>query len=294
MTTALALVTETRRILEQNERAEQNTTSGSYTAGGTSLTFSESMRSILEGAELEIDSELFRVTGVSGTTATVKGAQRGTTAANHASGTNVLVNPRFPVISIIADMNHTLSQMEAEGLYKVTAENITFNSEVAGYALSATNVRDVLEVRYKDTGPDKRFPQINSWSLLRNMDTADFTSGTAIVLDQGGFPGQPLRVRYSTPFTRITSTSDDIENTVGLTSSMLDLLPLGAAIRQMQSRDTRRSFLESQRDTRRSNEVQIGSSQNAIRELRRTFDLRIGEERMRLVSDFPYRNRRIV
>ncbi len=294
MTTALALVTETRRLLEQNQRAEQNTLTGSYTAGGTSLTFSEAMRSILDGAELEIDSELFRVTGVASATATVKGAQRGTTAANHSSGANVLVNPRFPTISILSDMNHTLSEMEANGLYKVTAENITFNSEVSGYALTATDVREVLEVRYKDTGPDKRFPVIPSWSLLRNMDVSDFASGTAIVLDRGGFPGQPLRVRYATPFTRITSTADVLESTVGLSTSMLDLLPLGAAIRQMQTRDTRRSFLESQPDTRRSNEVPPGASQSAIREMRRTFDKRLGEERMRLIADYPYRNRRVV
>ncbi len=292
MTTVLSMVQETRRILEQNERSEKNTSTNSYTAGGTSLTFTETMRSILVDAEVEIDSELFRVTSVSSSTATVKGAQRGTTAANHSAGADVFVNPRFPVISILADMNHTLSEMEALGLYRETAENITFNPEVSGYPLATANVLDVLEVRYKDTGPNKRFPQIRSWSLLQQMDTADFTNGTALIIDSGGFPGQPLRVRYATPFTRITATSDTAETTVGLPASMLDLLPLGAAIRQMQSRDTRRSFLESQRDTRRSNEVQIGSSQNAISTLRKKFDERVGQERMRLIQRYPYMNRR--
>jgi hypothetical protein len=293
MTTTQDLVWDCKRLLEANLRQEQNTLNGAYTAGGASLTFSESMRSILEGAELEIDSELFRVTSVSGSTAQVKGAQRGTTAANHANGANVIVNPRFTVFSIMTDINNALNEMEGAGLYREAALSITFNAEVSGYDLTgSTDVFDILAVDYEDTGPGRRFPAINSFTLKRNMDTADFASGNAIVIDHPAFPGQPLRVRYSAPFTRTTSLSDDAVSTLGLTSSMLDLPVLGATIRQMQTRDTRRSFLEAQPDTRRSSEVQIGAAQNSIATLRRTYQSRLDDELSSLLQRYPYFTRR--
>lgn len=289
MSTAQAALWEVKRLLEGNLRSEMNTLSGSYTAGGTSLSFSEAMRSILDGAELEVDSELFRVTAVAGTTATVKGSQRGTTAANHASGANVFVNPRFSTASILSDMNATLAALESEGLYRETAVDITFNPVVVGYDLTgSTTVLDILEVRYKETGPAKRFPRIGSWDLLRNMNTADFPSGNALVLDEGGWPGLPLRIRYAAPFTPIAALTDDLTTTVGLPSSATDLVWLGAAIRGMESRDTRRTFLESQPDTRRSSEVPPGTGQGALTLLRRRFEERVGQERMRLLQRYPY------
>lgn len=293
MSTVATAMWEVRRLLEGNTRVEQNTLSGPYTAGGTTLAFSEAMRSILEGAELEIDSELFRVTAVSGSTATVKGAQRGTTAADHASGANVLVNPRFSTIGMLNDMNSTLSQLEAEGLFKETVATVTFDAVVSGYDINGSStVLDVLEVRYQDDGPEQRFPRINSWSLARNMDTAFFPSGNALMIDSPGFPGLPLRIRYAAPFTRIATVSDDLVSTVGLPSSAQDLIWLGAAIRGMESRDTKRTFLEAQPDTRRSSEVPPGTGQGSLTLLRRRFEERVGQERMRLVQRYPYFTRR--
>ncbi len=293
MTTVLAATWDVKRLLEGNLRVEQNTLSGAYTAGGTSLTFTEAMRSILVDAELEIDSELFRVTAVSGSTATVKGAQRGTTAANHSSGANVYVNPRFTISSIVSDMNSTLSVLESEGLYREVAIDVTFNPEVSGYDLAGSStVLDVLEIRYVDTGPDKRYPRIGSWSLLRNMATTDFASGNGVVLDSPGFPGLPLRIRYAAPFTPVALLTDDLVTTVGLPSSAQDLIWIGAAIRGMESRDTRRTFLESQPDTRRSSEVPPGTGQGSLTLLRRRFDERVGQERMRLIQRYPYLTRR--
>lgn len=293
MSTVQTALWEVRRLLEGNLRVEQNTLSGSYTAGGTSLTFSEDMRSILAGAELEIDSELFRVLSVSGSTATVKGAQRGTTAANHADGSNVLVNPRFSTIGILSDMNSTLSQLEAEGLFKEVAVSVNYNASVSGYDLTgSTTVLDVLDVSYQDDGSEQRFPRIRSWTLKRNMPTATFPSGNALVIDAPAFPGFPMVIRYAAPFTDIAAVTDDLVSTVGLPSSAQDLIWIGAAIRQMESRDTRRTFLESQPDTRRSSEVPPGTGQGSLTLLRRRFEERVGQERMRLLQRYPYFTRR--
>jgi hypothetical protein len=294
MTTAAELIQQTKNHLLGNTREEINTLNGAYTAGGTTLTFTYPMRSILEGAELEIDLELFRVMSVSGQTATVIGAQNGTVAANHSNGSVVNVNPRFYNYSILTNLNHTLHDLASEGLYREVAIDVTFNAVVRGYDLTGSDpdsVLDILEVRYKQTGPTKRFPVIRNWSLMRDMNTTDFPSGTGLVIDSPGFPGLPLRVRYASLFTEMTALTDDVTTTSGLRASADDLPPIGAAIREMAGRDIKRSFLEAQPDTRRSSEVPPGAARNAIATLQRMWNDGVQGERMRQVQRFPYRSR---
>lgn len=292
MTTLAQLIQQTKDHLLGNTREEINRLSASYTAAGTSLTLEFPMRSILADADIEIDSEIFRVISVAGQVATVMGAQYGTTAASHSSGALVIVNPRFRRASIIADLNHALDDLAGEGIYREVAIDVTFNPVVSGYDLTGStpaNVLDILEVRYQQTGPTKRFPNIKSFSLLRDMNTADFASGTALMIDSPGFPGLPLRVRYSSLFTPLAALSDDVTTTCGLRATADDLPPIGAAIRQMMGREVKRSFLEAQPDTRRAQEVPPGTARNAITELRRMWEMGVAAERMRQVQRFPYR-----
>jgi hypothetical protein len=290
MTTAQDLVWATKAHLLGNTREEQNVLASSYTAGGTTLTFVYPLASIASGANVEVDQEIFRVVSVSGLVATVIGGQYGTTNVNHASGVPTTTNPRFPVSGILRDLNNTLSDLDANGLYREVSLNITFNPVISAYDLTGSDtVLDVLEVRYRITGPTKRNPVIRSWSLMRDMDTAIFPSGNALVIDSGGFPGLPLRVRYAAPFVQIASLSDDISTTVGLSYTAQDLPPMGAAIRQMLGRDIKRTFLEAQPDTRRAQEVPPGVAQGALTSLRREYQDGIEEERMRQLQRFPYR-----
>lgn len=284
------LINRTRMYLLGNTREELNKLVGPYTAGGATLTFAYPMLSITAGADVQIDQEVFRVIGVSGQIATVIGGQLGSVAAHHDDGSVVTVNPRFYEHSILNDLNNTLSDLDGAGLYQEVALNVTFNPVVSGYDLTgSTTVLDVLEVRYQQVGPTRRFPLIRQWSLMRDMDTSVFPSGNALVIDHPGFPGLPLRVRYSAPFTQITSVTDDID-TIGLGYTAQDLPPMGAAIRQMMGRDIKRSFLEAQPDTRRAQEVPPGVSQGAIRTLQQHYQMGVDNERMRQLQRFPYRN----
>ena len=293
MSTTQSVVWETKRLLEGNLVTPQNTLDGAILAGATSLALSETINGIAVGTELEIDQELFRVLSVQGSTVTVKGARRGTTAANHADGSDVFISPRFAVSGIVSALNATLAEMEAEGLFRETALDITYQSGVSGYDLTgSTTVLDVLAVGYQDEGSEQRYPRIGSWSLRRNMPTSTFPSGNSLVLDRGGISGLPLRVVYAAPFTRATALDDDLETDLGVPVSMHDIVSLGTSLRQMQGRDARRSYLEAQTDTRRSNEVPIGASQAAMTTMMRSYKDRLGQERMRLVQRYPYLNRR--
>lgn len=293
MTTLNGLIAETKRYLLGNTREEINSLAAGYTAGGTTVTFTYPMGGIVAGADIEVDLEILRVMSVSGQTATVLGAQNNTTAANHSSGATVRVNPRFERQAIADDLNHALRDLSAEGLYREVALNITFNASVSGYDLtgsSASDVLDILEVRYQQSGPTKRYPVIRSWSLQRGMDTAVFPSGTALTIDSPAFPGLPLRVRYAAQFLPLVNLSDDVTSYSGLAATAADLPPIGAAIRQMMGRDIKRASTDSQPDTRRAQEVPPGVSQGAITTLRREWDQGIHRERGRQLQRFPYRH----
>jgi hypothetical protein len=289
VTTASDLILRAKIHLLGNTREEINVLVGDYTAGGGTLTFAYPMASITPGADLEIDTEVFRVMSVSGQTATVRGGQLGSTPAHHDSGSVVTVNPRFYAHSILTDLNNSLADLDGAGIYQEVSLNITFNPVVSGYDLTgAGTVLDILEVRYQQVGPTRRFPVIPHWSLMRDMDTSVFPSGTGLVIDSPGFPGLPLRVRYAAPLTQISAVTDTLDM-IGLSYTAADLPPIGAAIRQMMGRDVKRSFLEAQPDTRRAQEVPPGVAQGAIRTLQGMYQAGIADERMRQLQRFPYR-----
>lgn len=291
-TTLSALIQRTKLHLLGNTREELNKLAADYTAGAASLTFTYPPQSIAAGADLEIGAEVLRVMSISGQTVQVMGAQLGTVAANHTTGDTIIVNPRFYAHSIISDLNNAMNDMSGAGLYRENAIDVTFNPVVSGYDLTGsdpTTVLDILEIRYRETGPTKRYPVIRGWSLLRNMDATVFASGTAFIIDQGGFPGLPLRVRYSSSFTDLVNLTDGLVAVAGVAPTANDLPPIGAAIRQMMGRDVKRSFLESQPDTRRSAEVPPGVAQGAITTLRRMWDEGVSGERMRQLQRYPYR-----
>lgn len=292
MTTLSALIEETKSHLLGNTREQINVLNGALDASTTSVVLSDAMGSITAGAEIEIDQEVMRVRTVSGQTATVLRGNRGSTAATHSDGALVTVNPRFYRHRIIVDLNHALGDMSGSGLYQEVAVDLTFSPTVSGYDLTGStdaNLLQILEVRYKNTGPEKRFPVISKWSLLRDMATTDFSTGNALVIDSPGFPGLPLRVRYARDFTDLVALTDDLTTTAGVPATAEDLPPIGAAIRQMAGRDIKRSFLETQPDTRRTGEVPPGIAQGAITTLRRMWAEGVDAERMRQVQRYPYR-----
>lgn len=293
MSTAQTMIYKCKEHLLGNTREEQNYLNGAYTAGGTSITLSDQMGTIAAGAELEIGTEIFRVRSVSGQSAVVAGAQMGTTASNHADGSLVIVNPRFRSASIFNDLNNALNDISAAGIYKETAVDITYNPVVSAYDITGSSdetLMDILEVRYRQVGPTKRFPVIRNWSLMRDMDTAVFPSGNALVIDSPGFPGLPIRVRYAQRLAQFVNLTDDSQTVCGLRPTADDLPPIGAAIRQLMGRDIKRTFLEAQPDTRRAQEVPPGVAQGAITTLRRMFEQGIAEEHGRQVQRYPYRN----
>lgn len=290
-TTAADLIAETRRHLHSGQAETANRLSGAVTSGATSLAFKYPLEGIAKGAVLGIGLEEIRVWETGGTQATVvERAVNGSTAAAHNDLDYVAVRPKFSDFRIFQALNEDLSDLSSpvNGLYQVKTVDVTYNSAIQGYDLtSVTDVINILEVRWKQSGPTRYWPLLRSWALGRNMATSEFASGLALFLYDSAFPGLPIHVRYSAPFTPMAATTDDMQATVGLPASANDLPPLGAAIRLVGPRDIKRTFTEAQYDPKRAEEVPPGAAFASTRSLQLLRQRRLQEEQARLMSDYP-------
>ena len=116
----------------------------------------------------------------------------------------------------------------------------------------------------------------------------DYPSGVAILASPLG-EATTLRVSVAKPFAVDTFTDTvDLVTQVGLSESMLDIAPLGAASRLLAVKEIQRVDTSAQGDPRIATEVQGGSITATSRQLRALRDKRFAEEALRLRNAYPW------
>ncbi len=304
MTTLGELVTTIQRRALSDLR-EENTYLGAAITDTTSTTFNlaagQTLGSIQSGASIQIDYETMFVMGAVAPTGpiTVIRGYSDSTAATHAANAVINVNPRFPVVDIVRAINEDIDDLSAptNGLFQMLEVTLTFIPVIQGYDLTGltnSEVMELWEVRAWEYGPTNKFPIIppSKWKIQRNADTSIFPSGMSLVLDQGGFPGRPLRVQYKAPYTTpLVAANDNVQTVTGLQPTAHDIPVLGAPARLMQFRELKRSFSEAQGEPRRAQEVPVGSSLTASKGLLQYREMRIAAERSRLEKIYKMQSR---
>jgi hypothetical protein len=292
VTLASDLIQETRALLYSGQEPEHNRLNGSVTDTQTTMTFGYPLGSITRGAIVSVDLEDVRIWATSGQVATVvERGVNGTTKADHDDLSLVDVRPRFSDFRILRAINQDLADLCApsNGLYQVKTADLTYSVATASYDMTGIDrIGAILEVRYKIAGSSKTWPVIpsTSYALYRNMATSEFSSGFALNISEGGYPGQPIRVRYADDFDVLAELDDDVLDVTGLPVSAHDLPPLGAAIRLVSAREVARNFMESQPEPRRGEEVPPGAVMQSVNGLRAIRATRIIAEAARLQSDW--------
>lgn len=294
MTTTLKMLTDTERHLYAagTARDQRNRLASLAATNATSLTFTYDLKAIRDGASVSVDFERFYVWAVDdgAKTATVSAGQDGTTAASHASGAMATVNARFDRFSILGALNDELADLSSYGLFRPRPLDITAVSARAGYDLNASDLEDVLKVQYEAVGGSLDWPTLprGAWSFSRDMATSEFASGKAFFLYDYVPPGRTVRIWYRAPFGSLTTTTtENVETVTGLPAAMHDILPLGAAVRLLAGRPVKRTFTESQGDTRRAEEVSTQDTLAAPARLQQLHDARVSRERNRLAREWP-------
>jgi len=263
-------------------------------ATGTAFSIGEASNSgIVKGVIIEINEELMYVTSVDGTTVNVIRGYGGSTASTtgHAINSLVRVSPKFPTHRIIDAINHDLRDLSSpdSGLFQIKTTSFTYNAAIDGYdlaGLTSEEVQSIYSVTYAQVGVEAREPEVISWKLRRNRDTASFSSGLALVLYGTAWPGKKVTVSYKSPFTSITNGSTAL-STVGLPTTAYDLQPLGAAMALMTTRPIRREFLDAEGTSRMATEVPPGAISASFRDLMGRRQARLRAESARLASMYP-------
>ena len=289
MATANALIDETLDLFLQPNRGSANQLAADVDAVATTWTFVYELAGIAAGQLIECDTELVLVMQVTGQSATVVRAQRGSTAAAHTAQTLVSVAPKLSRYAVFRSLNEELYALHGAGLYRMLTVELTYNPAIQGYNLTGvTDVTDVYAVSYDTFGASQNWAEIpgSQWRLVRNAETDDFASGLAIILYHGGNPGRQLRVAYKAPFGQFTTTASTTVS-VGLEESQVDLLPLGVLQRVGSTREWSRNFLYAQGDTRRANEVPMGSMIAAARATAQYRQERLTQEILKLDTRYP-------
>ena len=236
-------------------------------------------------------AELMYVISVTSTTISVMRGYAGSTAATHTAGDIVRVSPKFPTHRIISSLNDDLADLSApgQGLFQMKTTSFTYNAGVDGYnltGLTSAEIDSIYSVTYADIGSEAAEPQVSSWRLRRNRDTDAFSSGLALILYTGAWPGQKITVMYKSPFTSITD-GTTARSTVGLATTAYDLPPLGAAMALMTTTPIRREFLDAEGTSRMADEVPPGAISASFRDLMGRRRARVEAESGRLVSQYP-------
>lgn len=284
------LIDRTIDLLQGSRREALNTLNTTMNSSVTSVVLDLDPTAVQIGTVLSIDLELMYVTGISSQTATVIRGYRGSTAAAHTAGAVITVNPRYSRFSVFNALNDDLNDLSAEGLGKFAAVELTYNPAVEGYNLTGvTSIDEIVQVSYQDVGPEKDWPPIpmGLWSLRRNAETDDFSTGFALITKGYSEPGMQLRVVYRAPFSLFTAESSDAQTVAGLPATANDLPPLGAAMRLVYPREGQRNQIEAQPDTRRADEVPAGALLNAARGWQELRAGRILRELQRQERQYP-------
>lgn len=291
MTTLDQVIERTRRTLMTQQREPLSTLSSAVDADDTTFSLTSDPR-FVSNSRLSVDLEDVYVTAASTPTATVIRGQYGSTAVSHAQGATVHVNPswsNWDIFQAVNDELHALSSPK-NGLFRIRSIDFDYEAATTGYNLAGvTDLLDVWRVRYNEPGPENDWAIVGKrmWRIDQAADTTDFATGLQIVLRDGGYPGQKVRVSYRARFDVLATMADDVEAVSGLHESAHDILSLGAAIRLLSGQGAQRSLTTTQPDPRRAEETTSRDSAIAIVPLVEHRKERIEEEKAVLAKKYP-------
>jgi hypothetical protein len=285
------MVEETQRHLQGMRQNELNRVNGALTDSATTVACDFDLNSLVPDSFIAIDDEVLYVwtTNEGGRTAEVQRGMLGSTASAHADGALIETNPRFARFAIRRALRQELLALSPP-LFAVQTEEVSFASgdraENLPNAETATPLF-LIDIRAEPVSPATTWKIVKA-EIVGGMFTGDFLSGWALQL-QDDYGAVTTRVRWARPFALDVFDDATAFSTIGLSDSMGDIPPLGAAARLLSAREAVRTDTRAQGESRLAEEVPPGHHVSAARALHQLRDRRVEEELRRLRSVYPMR-----
>lgn len=227
--------------LPTDQPAVTSLTAG-YTAGGANMTLDisvlqfEDLNLITEGVLIEVDRELLRVTDFneSSGVATVLGARMGSTAADHASGAEVIIAPPTPRQAVFNALNDQIAGLYPS-LWTLKSEYLVLDAATDlndSYAVGAHQIIDP---------DDPTSPGISAGWAPSHGDFA----GRPAVLVNARDRGRIAYVVWKRRFPPITAETNDLAAAAWAIDSRWDeILVIGTSARLLAGREFDRTTLD--------------------------------------------------
>lgn len=253
-TLASTIINRVVKPFQLGDATELVMNAGGITAVATQVTVSENYR-VGEGSILEMGTELCLVTGWDATNK-IADLQRGwmdTTAVLHAQYSIIVISPRVYRYMVKDLFNNCLVDLYPR-LFAVESQTITYASSLIGYTLD-TDADQILAVYARHDSGSKSWGRVNDFEKVPGQDTAEFTTGQAIMIRSSEVEGAPIRITYTKPFAMITTDADDLEAVAGLQAYMTDLPYYFAMSRLMTLEEVDRAQSQAAQNHQRSQDV---------------------------------------
>lgn len=289
MATMADLVAEARREAFGSLPDQINLAAANASAGATSLTLELDVSGIVTGQIISSGLNVWFVKTVDSGTKTL-GVVPGFMGSNSdavTSGDVVYISPRVTDFHLFKSINTIIRSLSSpsNGLYKRGTWTAAVDTQWQTYAIpaEAQGMVGLLGARVLHPSSSDLWVDLPAKSMVVQREANVIRLMRAIPASSS------IEFRYKAPFTEAADLGDDPVDDCGLSETMLDIPPLGAAISLMRTTEARRAQVQTQGDSRRATETQQGGATGAARDLERRFKDRIDEEYMRLVAVEPNR-----
>ena len=290
MTTLLEVIDEANHLLLGGMREQLTSLDGAIASdSATTINIVAGIEGLTRGDILQIEQEMVMVLDATAPAAPVVLRGYRSTAATHAGGTAVVLNPVVSWVDWVRHINNELRSLSSPqgGLFRAEPIEITYQSARLGFDLvGADDVDAVLAVYAGQPGAHGDFIPLGKrdWDLQRDMNSSSFPSGYALRLTSGyTVNGQKVRVLVKSPFALVANPTDIVESVSGIPSTAIDLLSIGAVIRAVEGNEISRNKLETN-PIRKLGDVPAGALNASAAGLRSRYNERRIEERSRLIA----------
>lgn len=241
---------------------------------------------------IEIDDELiflqdFDETTSTGTIPAWGRGQQGSTASAHATGSRVVVNPKYPRRRVAQVINQVISGM-CPPLFGVQTGQFQAQYLTWEYALPA-QTRSLIKAEYRPWNAT-----VYDWTPLRNAYIKRDTGSPVLHVDsRSGILA--AEVRWTVQADPLPLVNDsDLYTSTGLPDSSIDVVSLGAIPRLVTTVDLARQQLNSVEPSERSLIVPAGSGANAAKFYLQMYQMRLEAEANKLRQQYPLKMMRTV
>lgn len=289
MTTIADLVADARRLTYGSMTEQINLVSSPAAAAATSVILDLDVSGITPGMVLSCGLNVWYVRGTTPSTNEVfliPGYDNSPKDAVSV-GDIVTVKPKVTdwyLFNIINDELRKLSS-PTSGLYRIGSWSVNVSPTYQTYEVpaEALNMTNLARVRYRWPGT----PDV--WSDIRTSSYRWIVSegSNKIQLLVNVPSGTEIEFTYKAPFVLATSLADDPVEDCGLSETMLDIPPLGAASSLLRTTDSRRNQITAQGDARRAAEVPSSVNLSTASVLDREYKMRVQDEYARLIQRLP-------